>query len=37
MTAYVLVVNAGSSSVKYQLVEPATGAAPASGVVERIG
>lgn len=37
MSGRVLVVNSGSSSVKYQLVEPATGAAPASGVVERIG
>jgi acetate kinase len=33
----VLVVNSGSSSLKYQVVEPDSGAAVASGVVERIG
>lgn len=33
----VLVVNSGSSSIKYQLVDPAGGGALASGVVERIG
>lgn len=33
----VLVINAGSSSLKYQLVEPATGDVAASGLVERIG
>ena len=33
----VLVVNSGSSSLKYQLVEPETATAVASGVVERIG
>lgn len=33
----VLVVNSGSSSLKYQLVEPATATAVASGLVERIG
>jgi acetate kinase len=33
----VLVVNSGSSSIKYQLVDPAGGNAVASGVVERIG
>jgi acetate kinase len=33
----VLVVNAGSSSLKYQLVEPSTGSALAKGSVERIG
>ncbi|KHK99204.1 acetate kinase [Microbacterium mangrovi] len=33
----VLVVNSGSSSLKYQLVEPDDGAALASGIVERIG
>ena len=37
MTAYVLVVNAGSSSLKYSLVDAETGASPASGSVERIG
>ncbi len=33
----VLVINSGSSSIKYQLVEPATGEAIAVGLVERIG
>lgn len=33
----VLVINAGSSSLKYQLVDPATGEAAATGLVERIG
>jgi acetate kinase len=33
----VLVVNCGSSSIKYQLVDPATGTAVAKGLVERIG
>lgn len=33
----VLVINSGSSSIKYQLVEPESGAAIASGLVERIG
>ena len=33
----VLVVNAGSSSIKYQLVDPSTGEVFAKGVVERIG
>ncbi len=33
----VLVVNSGSSSLKYQVVEPDSGRAVASGVVERIG
>ncbi len=33
----VLVINSGSSSVKYQLVDPAGGQAIASGLVERIG
>ena len=32
----VLVINSGSSSVKYQLVDPASGDALASGLVERI-
>lgn len=35
--ASVLVINSGSSSIKYQLVTPATGEAVASGLVERIG
>ncbi|MCW4351837.1 acetate kinase [Hoyosella sp. YIM 151337] len=33
----VLVINSGSSSIKYQLVEPDDGAIVASGLVERIG
>lgn len=33
----VLVINSGSSSIKYQLVDPETGASIASGLVERIG
>lgn len=33
----VLVVNAGSSSIKYQLIEAETGIRQASGLVERIG
>ena len=33
----VLVINAGSSSLKYQLVDAATGSALARGTVERIG
>ena len=33
----VLVINSGSSSIKYQLVDPESGAAIASGLVERIG
>lgn len=35
--ARVLVVNSGSSSIKYQLLEPETGTIIASGLVERIG
>ncbi|MCC2335899.1 acetate kinase [Cellulomonas wangsupingiae] len=35
--ATVLVVNSGSSSIKYQLVDPDSGDAVASGLVERIG
>ena len=37
MTSYVLVLNAGSSSLKYSLVDGETGEAPAAGSVERIG
>ncbi|WP_112238646.1 acetate/propionate family kinase [Kribbella monticola] len=37
MSAYVLVINAGSSSLKYSLVDADSGAAAASGLVERIG
>ncbi|MEV0951810.1 acetate kinase [Promicromonospora sp. NPDC050249] len=33
----VLVLNSGSSSLKYQLVDPASGEALAGGIVERIG
>ncbi|SPM29176.1 acetate kinase [Mycobacterium terramassiliense] len=33
----VLVINSGSSSLKYQLVEPDSGEAQASGHIERIG
>jgi len=33
----VLVLNAGSSSLKYQLVVPASGEVRAGGVIERIG
>ena len=36
-TRRVLVVNAGSSSLKYQLVDPDTGRSDATGLVERIG
>ncbi len=36
-TAHVLVVNAGSSSLKYQLIDPASGRSDASGLIERIG
>jgi acetate kinase len=35
--ALVLVLNAGSSSLKYRAVDPATGAARVSGTIERIG
>ena len=37
MNSTVLVINSGSSSIKYQLIDPVTGDAPASGLVERIG
>ncbi|MEM7587204.1 MAG: acetate/propionate family kinase [Acidobacteriota bacterium] len=33
----VLVINCGSSSVKYQLIDTSTGDAPHTGVIERIG
>ncbi|PID97115.1 MAG: acetate kinase [Actinomycetales bacterium] len=36
-TGLVLVINAGSSSVKYQLVDPESGTTHATGLVERIG
>jgi len=34
---HVLVINAGSSSLKYSLVDAASGDAPATGLIERIG
>jgi acetate kinase len=37
MTRSVLVLNSGSSSVKYAVVEPDSGAVVADGIVERIG
>jgi acetate kinase len=37
MTRSVLVLNAGSSSVKYAVVEPASGNMVADGIVEQIG
>lgn len=37
MNQTVLVVNSGSSSIKYQLVDPTDGNAIATGLVERIG
>jgi acetate kinase len=37
VTETVLVINAGSSSIKYQLVDVDTRDALASGIVERIG
>ena len=33
----VLVINSGSSSIKYQLVDPDSGEAQATGLIERIG
>ncbi|WP_328324500.1 acetate kinase [Kribbella sp. NBC_00382] len=37
MSDHVLVINAGSSSLKYSLIDGASGEAAASGLVERIG
>ncbi|HLR57601.1 MAG TPA: acetate kinase [Beutenbergiaceae bacterium] len=37
MSAEVLVINSGSSSLKYQVVNARTGVAAASGLIERIG
>ena len=37
MTTLVLVVNSGSSSLKYQLIDPVTGQNHAKGTIERIG
>ena len=37
MRTPVLVINSGSSSMKYQLVDPDEGTAVATGLIERIG
>lgn len=37
MSTHVLVVNSGSSSIKYQLIDVGTSESLASGIVERIG
>jgi acetate kinase len=37
MTTFVLVINSGSSSMKYQLIDPAEKRSVATGLVERIG
>jgi acetate kinase len=37
MSARVLVLNAGSSSLKYQVLDPTTGDALANGLAERVG
>src|SRR4051794_19512476 len=37
MPAVVLVLNAGSSTLKYQVVDPASGTASVRGAIERIG
>jgi acetate kinase len=37
MTSTVLVLNSGSSSLKYQLIEPDSGESLADGVIEKIG
>lgn len=37
MSRTVLVINSGSSSIKYQLIDPDSGEALATGLVERIG
>ena len=37
MSDHVLVINAGSSSLKYSVVDARTGEAAAAGLVERIG
>ncbi|MBR2915900.1 MAG: acetate kinase, partial [Clostridia bacterium] len=34
---YILVVNAGSSSLKYQFIDTATGEVSCKGICERIG
>ncbi|SDI41642.1 acetate/propionate family kinase [Nonomuraea jiangxiensis] len=37
MAGHILVLNTGSSSIKYELVDPASRARPARGLVERVG
>ena len=37
MPQTVLVINSGSSSLKYQLIDPDTGHSVAQGLAERIG
>lgn len=37
MTQTVLVINSGSSSIKYQLIDPAQGTVLAAGLIEKIG
>ena len=37
MSDHVLVINAGSSSLKYSVVDARTGEPAAAGLVERIG
>lgn len=37
MSSQILVINSGSSSLKYQVVDALTGIAAASGLIERIG
>jgi acetate kinase len=37
VSGLVLVINSGSSSIKYQLLDPSAHAAVASGLVEQIG
>jgi len=37
VTQHILVINAGSSSIKYQLIDVATGVRQTSGLAERIG
>ena len=37
MPQTVLVINSGSSSIKYQLIDPVSGHAIAQGLAERIG
>lgn len=37
MAQHILVLNTGSSSIKYELIDTASGARPARGLIERIG